>query len=173
MQTASLSHKSHRRKPDVAIPATDGNVQGTTKLSDKIATPAAEKPKPMPATPLQVANSDNIEFKLISAVGSTKAQTITITMVLITSAANWYIMSAVHSIIDNDGNEYKLKSFTIGASNYLTEVNLVTGVPMRCTYSFGGILPGVKSIKLFKYDYRHSAGEPFYVEFRDIPVDWR
>ena len=172
-QTASSSHKIHSRKPGVLTPSTDGNTQSQTRYSGNTETPPIEKPKPTPSAPLQIAYSDNIEFKLISVIGSTKAQSVTITMVLITSAANWYIMSAVHSIIDDDGNEYKITSFKIGASNYFPAVNLVTGVPMRCTYTFGGVLPDVKSIKLFKYDYTHRAGEPFYVEFRDIPVDWK
>jgi hypothetical protein len=123
--------------------------------------------------PIQIATADNIEFKLIKVTGNSKAQSITCTMVLTTSAANWYIMSHVKSIIDGEGNEYKLKSFTIGASDYFPKVDLITGIPIKCTYTFGGVLPDVKAIKLFKYDYTHSAGEPFAVEFRDIPVDWQ
>jgi hypothetical protein len=63
------------------------------------------------------------------------------------------------------------KSFTIGASNYFAKVDLITGIPMRSTYTFGGVLSDVKTVKLFKYDYTHSWGEPHYVEFRDIPVE--
>jgi hypothetical protein len=122
---------------------------------------------------IEITTSDNIEFKLTKAEGNSKAQTIKITMVLTTSAANWYIMSAVKSIIDPEGNEYKLKSFTNGASDYLRNVDLMTGVPIKCTYTFGGVLPDVKRIKLFSYSYTHSWGEPFAVEFRDIPVDWK
>lgn len=47
-----------------------------------------------------------------------------------TSAANWYINSDVRSIIDIDGNEYRLKSFTNGASDYLTAIQLNTDVPI-------------------------------------------
>lgn len=123
--------------------------------------------------PMNVITSDKIEFKLLKAEGNSKTQTVTFTFVLTTSAANWYINSRVQSIIDIDGNEYKLKSFTNGASNWDKSIDLVTDVPKKCTYTFEGILPAVKMIKLFKYDYTHAYGEPFAVEFRDIPLEWK
>lgn len=123
--------------------------------------------------PVQSTFSDNIEFKLLKAVGNANAQTITITMVLTTTAANWYIMSSVRSIIDPEGNEYKLKSYTLGATDYGSRIDLTTNVPIKCTYTFGGVLPNVKTIKLFDYKYNHSLGEPFSVEFRDVLVEWR
>ncbi len=122
---------------------------------------------------IQIITSDHIEFKLLSVIGIAKTQSVTFTMILTTSAANWYINSRVKSIIDTEGNEYRLKSFTIGASDYISTVDLITDVPIKCTYTFGGVLSDVKTIKLFKYDYSHSAGEPFAAEFRDIPVDWK
>jgi hypothetical protein len=130
-------------------------------------------PAPVVTQPLQTTISDNIEFKLTKVEGNSKAQSIKITMVLTTSAANWYIMSHVESIIDPEGNEYRLKSYTIGASDYFEKVDLKTGVPIKCTYTFGGVLPDVKRIKLFNYSYTHSWGEPFAVEFRDVLVDWK
>jgi len=118
-------------------------------------------------------NTDNILFKLTKVEGDSKAQTVTCTIVLTTSAANWYINSDVRSIIDIDGNEYRLKSFTNGASDYLTAIQLNTDVPIKCTYTFEGVLPAVKMIKLFKFGYSHSAGEPYFVDFKDISIDWK
>lgn len=117
--------------------------------------------------------TDNILFKLTKVEGDSKAQTVKCTIVLTTSAANWYINSDVRSIIDIDGNEYRLKSFTNGASDYLTAIQLNTDVPIKCTYTFEGILPAVKMIKLFKFGYSHSAGEPYFVDFKDISIDWK
>lgn len=117
--------------------------------------------------------TDNILFKLTKVEGDSKNQTVTCTIVLTTSAANWYINSNVRSIIDIDGNEYRLKSFTNGASNYLTAIQLNTDVPIKCTYTFKGVLPAVKMIKLFKFGYSHSAGEPYFVDFKDISIDWK
>jgi len=117
--------------------------------------------------------TDNILFKLTKVEGDSKAQTVTCTIVLTTSAANWYINSDVRSIIDIDGNEYRLKSFTNGASDYLTAIQLNTDVPIKCTYTFEGILPAVKMIKLFKFGYSHSAGEPYFIDFKDLSIDWK
>lgn len=171
-QMAPLSHKIHSRKPSVVAPSTDGDTQSQARHLDNTERPPMDKPKPASSAPLQIAYSDNIEFKLISATGSVKAQSITITMVLITSAANWYILSTVRSIIDNDGNEYKLTSYNVGV-NHSGQIDLFTDVPKKCSFTFGGVLPEVKSIKLFKFDYFHRSGQSLYVEFRDIPVDWK
>jgi hypothetical protein len=157
--------------PTVTAPATSTVPANST--ASATSTASAPVPASVPVRPLQSTVSDNIEFKLLKAEGNAMTQSITMTMVLTTSAANWYIMSSVKTIIDNDGNEYKLKSFMIGSNNYFPKVELTTGVPMRCVYTFGGVLPGVRFVKLFKYGYTHQWGQPFAVEFRDIPVDWR
>jgi hypothetical protein len=129
---------------------------------------------PRVVRPLQVTEVEDIQFKLLSAEGSSRAQTIRMTVVLTNHAANRFIWSAVESISDADGNEYLVKSFTNGASAYDTHIPLDTEVPRKCTYTFGGILPSVKTIRLFKFRYRHkSLDDPNSVEFRDIPIDWR
>lgn len=152
---------------------TPQTVPEQTKPEEVAATPVQTPPTSNINHPIQSTFSDNIEFKLLKAVGNTHAQNITITMTLTTTAANWYILSSVHSIIDTEGNEYKLKSYTLGATNYGSTIHLTTNVPIKCTYTFGGVLSDVKSIKLFNYEYTHSWGEPFSVEFRDVPVEWR
>lgn len=86
-------------------------------------------------------------FKLMSAVGSRGGQTVKITMLSTTGAANWRIWTAVQATIDDEGNEYAL--------------------------TFGRILPTVREIKLFKFPYRRGSLEsPIYVEFRNIPITW-
>jgi hypothetical protein len=127
-----------------------------------------------PVEPLQVATADDIAFKLVRATGSVRAQTVTLTLTLTTSAANSAISSAVHSVFDGEGNEYRLKSFLIGSENLIPTINLTTGVPIKCTYSFGGVLPSVKALKLFSFNYyKTGAGRPSSLEFRDIPIDWK
>jgi hypothetical protein len=171
--TASVSHKSHVPYTDPKLASDEANTRNTENANVASAQPIVEKLVPKVTTPLRTTYSDNIEFKLIKAVGSVSAQTITMTVNLTTDKGNWYILSYVQSIIDPDGNEYKLKSFTNGASTWNTRIDLVTGIPIKCTYTFGGVLPDVKTVKLFKYDYNHQFGSPFYVEFRDVPVDWK
>ncbi|HUB61145.1 MAG TPA: hypothetical protein VL978_10605 [Puia sp.] len=127
------------------------------------------------AAPLERAEADDIEFRLMRAEGSIRAQTIKMTVVLITTAADWAIRQDIQSIIDDQGNEYQLKSFKDGASDLDPRIALNTGVPIRCTYTFGGVLPSVATIKLFKFQYwdKSTPGKVDWVEFRDIPVRWQ
>ncbi|HTJ12542.1 MAG TPA: hypothetical protein VL547_10975 [Dinghuibacter sp.] len=130
-------------------------------------------PQSPPQTPLEILYADNTEFALLSAVGSVGAQTIKMTMVLKTSAANWQIAEEVQSIIDDEGNEYRMRSYMNGATGSNPFIQLTTEVPIKCTYTFEGVLPGIRAIKLFKFLYfgRHSSLSE--VEFRDIPITWR
>lgn len=121
---------------------------------------------------IKEVSADKIEFKLTKVEGNTKSQTVTCTVILTTTAADWYINPQIKSIIDIEGNEYLLKSATYGALDY-GAINLYTGVPIKCTFTFKGILPTVKVIKLFKFKYSHRAGEPYSVEFRDMDIDWK
>lgn len=130
-------------------------------------------PQGPPQASLETLYADNIEFTLLSAIGSVGAQTIKMTVVLKTNAANWEINERVQSIIDNEGNEYRAISFMNGAASWNHFVQLTTGVPIKCTYTFGGVLPQVKTIKLFKYQYFAHSYRLSQVEFRDIPITWR
>lgn len=172
-ETTSLSQKKHHPKTSVpaSLPASNPSSTATQTERQEAASPPLPTPKVI--SPLQIANADNIEFKLLTAEGSSRGQTIKMTLVLTTSAANWKIQSHIRSIFDNDGNEYELKAFTIGASTFLHDINMTTGVPIKCTYTFGGILPNVRQIKLFKFGYYIPAGREMAVEFRDIPIEWK
>ena len=170
--TTGLNHRRHPVKKDSSPAGGSGQADlPTGKPSDPSVT---TKPPPRVASPLQVTSAEDIQFKLVSAEGFTRAQTIRMTVVLINSAANRHVWSDVHSIVDPDGNVYELKSFTCGGSTVDERIVLDTDVPMRCTYTFGGVLPSVRMIKLFKFEYRHkSLDDPNAVEFRDIPIDWK
>lgn len=172
-ETASLAHKRHL-KPDSKPATSEGHLGNRETSVTSGANPPAERSVPRVIVPIQIANAEDIEFKLFSAEGSKRAQTIRMTVILTNRAANRFIWSDVHSIIDANGNEYLIKSFTNGASAYDAHVPLDTDVPRKCTYTFGGILPTVAMIKLFKFQYQHkSLDDPNAVEFRDIPIDWK
>jgi hypothetical protein len=123
-------------------------------------------------TVLRTARNDDIEFKLIKAEGNKSAQTITLTLLLTNSAANALIQTRVHSIFDTDGNEYLMKSHRHGAETFSSSIPLTTGVPIRCVYVFGGVLPSARTIRLFTFAYLQQSGQTHSVEFRDIFVDW-
>jgi len=171
--TSPVAHKRHPRAP-VTRPADGAEVGPGQDAGNRGTALAVSTPVTAPKVALQWAFQDNTEFKLLSAEGSTRGQTVKMTVVLTTKSANWGMWTAVKSIIDGDGNEYQLKSFMNGASAYDSRVQLITDVPIKCSYTFGGILPSVKVIKLFQFRYSHrSLDDPISVEFRDIPVTWR
>ncbi len=164
--------KSHTEKKKTSV-LSKSHHPGTAILQTLVSSDPAPVTAQRSRGPIQTAHSDNIEFKLMKTIGSLKTQTVTITIVLTTNVANWHIWSDVCSIIDPEGNEYKVKSFTNGASAYDDRIILNTGVPIKCTYTFGGILSNVKNIALFKFEYaQRSLDDPTSVEFRDIPIDW-
>jgi hypothetical protein len=179
----SLSHAPvivHRKDPPsqrhhtVATPAKPGGVKTENKVPRQEDSGSTNSSKPVTlAAPLERAVADNTEFRLMRAEGNIHAQTIKMTLVLITSSANWHIMQDVRSIIDNEGNEYLLKSYTNGAVGFDPQIVLNTGVPIRCTYTFGGVLPTVGMIKLFKFQYWGKPVQAQFVEFRDIPIQWK
>ena len=177
-ETTSVAHRRHSTS-GVAKPAGQTRQEGENSSTENKGTPSEESvisttPKPTPlAAPLERAEADDIEFRLMRAEGNIRAQTIKMTVVLITTAADWSIREHIQSIIDDQGNEYPLKSFTNGASPYDTKIVLNTGVPIRCTFTFGGVLPTVGTIKLFKIPYWGKAVQETYVGFRDIPVQWK
>jgi hypothetical protein len=167
---------SHKRHPKSnSSPAGQGGAETGSASSnpEKDNGSSAAAAVPQMAYPVQVVEAEDIEFKLLSAKGNSHAQTITITVVLTNHAANRFIWSAVQSVSDPGGNEYVLKSFTNGASAYDIHIPLDTEAPRKCTFTFGGVLPAVKMIRLFKFLYRHkSLDDPNVVEFRDMPIFW-
>lgn len=180
-ETAPVTHKHHisggPAKPEgqnggTTADGTGSGGEGKVLPSGTSTAPVMPKPTPL-AAPLERAMADDIEFRLMRAEGSIRAQTIKMTVVLVTTAADWDIREMVQSIIDDQGNEYSLKSFTNGASPYDNKIILNTGVPIRCTFTFGGVLPAVGMIKLFKFPYWGKGSQPSYVEFRDIPIQWK
>jgi hypothetical protein len=168
-EVAAPSHKRH----GVGAAAKMDGGSGVDQVPQGVSKPPVTKPAPL-AAPLERAVADNIEFRLMRAEGSSRAQTIKMTVVLITTAADWAIRHNVQSIIDDQGNEYAMKSYTNGASTFDSKIVLNTGVPIRCTFTFGGVLPSVGTIKLFKFQYWDptTPGKVDWVEFRDIPVRW-
>lgn len=57
-------------------------------------------------------------------------------------------------------------------SNDGSSVALNTDTPIRCSYTFGEVLPEVRLIRLFKFPY-NAYNEARSVDFRDLSVDWQ
>lgn len=98
-ETVAAAHRRHNRETDAR---TGGEATVPGSSAGHVTSPMGPvmQPAPVVRTPVATAYQDNIEFKLVSAVGSIRGQTIKMTVVLTTTAANWHIWSAVKSIID-------------------------------------------------------------------------
>jgi|GEM_PF-1198045 len=119
---------------------------------------------------------NDITFKLVSASGDTKNQTVTITLSFNNAAANkTNFNTQIRSCSSPDGEEFSLKAGMIG--NDTGSKTLFTGAPIRGTYVFAGILPKVNAIKLLAVPYHYytpsSKYEEGQVEFRDIFINWK
>ena len=123
----------------------------------------------------QVGN--DIDFRLVSAVGDKRNQTVTVTISFTNEAANKAnFRNNVRSCTSTDGDEFILKSGMMGTGGGF--ITLFTGAPLKGTFIFGGILPRVTVIKLMAFPYRYtnqanSSEEGGQVEFRNIAVIWK
>ncbi|GGB26327.1 hypothetical protein [Puia dinghuensis] len=93
LTTSTLAHR-HRPKTD-AKPLTDEVDPAGRETSAGKGAESVVKTAPRVASPLQTTEAEDIEFKLLSAEGSSRAQTIRMTVVLTNHAANRFIWSDV------------------------------------------------------------------------------
>lgn len=120
---------------------------------------------------------NDIDFRLVSAIGDKKNQTVTIAISFTNKVANKARFNTdVRSCTSTDGDEFVLKSGMVGTQG--GSVTLFTDAPLKGTYTFGGILPKVTVIKLMAIPYTYtnqatSRYEQGQVEFRNIAVIWK
>lgn len=128
-------------------------------------------------TSSRIQTDNDIVFKLVSAVGDKKNQTVTITLSFTNKVANKAQFNTnVRSCTSTDGDEFVLKSGMVGTQG--GSVTLFTDAPLKGTYTFSGILPKVTVIKLMAVPYTYtnqatSRYEQGQVEFRNIVVIWK
>ncbi len=76
---------------------------------------------------------------------------------------------------DNFGNEYRAGRFTLANNsqdNKGVKSFLVSGVPVKATVKFEEVSPQASSISLLKIECQLSHwGDPFEIEFRNVPID--
>lgn len=121
----------------------------------------------------QTQTENEVNFKLISAIGDRKNQTVTVVISFTNKAANKAgFNTQIRACTSADGEEFTLKSGVIGNSS--GEKTLFTDATIRGTYVFAGILPKVSSIKLLPVPHYYmtpsSQGVRGQIEFRDILI---
>lgn len=122
----------------------------------------------------QTANE--IYFKVVSAVGNRKDQTVTVTLRITNKDANKATFNTnVRSCTSDEGDVFTLRSSAVGAGANIT---LFTDAPVKATYTFAGILPKISSIKLLAvpFGYINQASNSYeqgQIELRDISIIWK
>lgn len=125
--------------------------------------------------PIKTFEQDDIEIKLISAIGNIKTQTIKIEYVIINKIKirQFLIDAFKEQFVSIDGDLIPVtKSYNV------FNIELITDIPIKTSVEIGTILPENKLIKLTTMKYKIG---PLYTpseingtaEFRDIPVIWK
>ena len=124
--------------------------------------------------PLSEVELDNNNFKITKVIGSKTDKTIVISFLVEAKDENKKLIIQDISIIDLEGNEYKIDLYK--SSRPYPE--LATNVPMKLNFSFKEIENEPKLIKLFRF---RTTNEPkrntldktkSNIEFRDLKVIW-
>lgn len=133
--------------------------------------------------PIVEAEKGDLHFSVTKIEGNSKMQTVTIEVLIKNSGKNLEAFTTgVKSILDPNGNEYKLSDAYIGANDamFFSNTTLYRDAPLRCKYIFKGIQPEIKMIKLLNFPIKfHVPGtnsfdfEEQSVEFRDFPITWK
>jgi hypothetical protein len=108
-----------------------------------------------------------VAFK--SCIGDPTAQTVTLTFVLKHNKENQSINLKDAQGYDQEGNTYE---------GYPNErlFDLPTGIPLKITYVFSGVLPAVTQMELLKvkiwFNGANTSADIKDIEFRNVPIDW-
>jgi hypothetical protein len=134
-------------------------------------------------TPITEQQNGDLTFSITKIEGNSKAQSVTIELLIKNKGRNLdNFTSQVKSVIDINGTEYLLAKAFIGAQDatHFGSADLFRDTPLKCKYTFNGIQPEVKVIKLFDYPVQyHVPGTNSFdfqkenVEFKDLNIQWK
>lgn len=133
--------------------------------------------------PVKEIKSEDLTFVITKVEGNSKAQTVTIELTVTNKGRNLETFtSRVKSIIDITGTEYLLSNAYIGAQDarFFAHADLLRDTPLKCKYTFKGIQPEIKIIKMFRYPFEyHLPGTNSFdrvkesLEFTDLNIVWK
>lgn len=120
--------------------------------------------------------ASDIDFKLVSAVGDKKNQTVTVVISFTNKIANKTdFATRIQSCTNPEGEEFALKTGMVGKDG--SGKTLFTDAPLRGTYVFAGIMSKTSTIKVLPVPYGYTAPNSRYeqgqVEFRNISINWK
>ncbi len=124
--------------------------------------------------PILETETENSTFKITKVVGSKDRKNIEITFLVETKDENKKMTITDISIVDVEGNEYKLDYFKSSA----THPDLVLNVPIKLIFSFKEVQDEPLFIKLFRFKTNSKSeknrieGIRSNIELRDIKILW-
>ena len=124
--------------------------------------------------PILESEKDNNNFRITKVIGSKADKTITITFLIETKDSNIKMDISNVSLIDLEGNEYKVDYFKSSSPTQKLPAN----VPLKIYFTFNEIAEQPLLIKLFRFSTRNEPeGHPLKwtnskLEFRDLKVNW-
>lgn len=125
-------------------------------------------------TPILESEKNNNNFRITKITGNKKDKTISITFLIEAKDENKTMIIQDISIIDVEGNKFKVDLFK--STNSIPQ--LVTNVPLKTIFTFKEILDQPQLIKLFKFSTRNEPTRKATdwtnskLEFRDLKVNW-
>lgn len=125
-------------------------------------------------TPILESEKDNNNFRITKVVGNKADKTISITFLVEAKDPNIKIEISNLSLIDLEGNEYKVDYFKSSSPTH----KLPADVPLKIYFTFKQIVDQPLLIKLFRFSTRNeSEGHALKwtnskLEFRDLKINW-
>lgn len=121
---------------------------------------------------MQHQTAHQIDFYLIKCQGNTKAQTVTITVVLTNEAASQAVQFVRVSAIDEKGETYKTLDIHVGTQD--KQGTLAPGAPVKATFVIPQVLPFNQVLRIVSCPIQAAGNYPAVnIEFRDVAITWQ
>lgn len=113
-------------------------------------------------------------FQYVSCTGNSSTQKVSFVFVLKHSIENQKVELGKGVCTDSQGKTYSVYSSVDFSSSSRQDVR--TGIPLRVTYEFDGVLPSVKQMEIFAFKVQtmgaNTTNKGYDVEFRNVPITW-
>jgi len=125
---------------------------------------------------LKATSSDNIEFQLISCIGSKADKTVSLEFLITNKEVDKAIQFSPDKYatgIDLQGNSYETGGIKIGTQMYASTIS--QDVPLKFRFGFNAVDPAVAVFKLVSIQYFLPEGNygTKSVKYKDVQITWK
>lgn len=133
-------------------------------------------------TSIKEVQVGDINVKLMNITGDIRTQTVQIEMLFTNTGINADgFTTKIKSIISAGGSEVVLENAQIGSksgSSYLPSSELYRNTPLKCIYTFKGVVPETFIIKAFPVPFQYSkqgtrTTTKEEILFNDLTINWK